>query len=1093
MRRRDIIALTLIFVAIVLALVGVFALLNLVWLIVILVLVIVTIGTLIATSLSVYQQSYHTKLADKERSLEKSLGYKMNILETVLAAVQEREKREDASRRKRRSEENRIESLARTYLGNLLKAPEMSQVKILEMSVPIDLMSIYVRLRLHEETRPKSIHPALLIDEEASDPNSILRASLQEIGHNAGAAYDPDYAIDHFRRSVILGSPGAGKTTLLKYFALKCAKARLNQLPDTPIPVHIDLHRFANSDRTDLVHFAAAQWDDYGFPKTDALPYIVKNLQSGNALVLLDALDEALVGKDFGQAEESYTCITDAIRQLAEDYPLAFIVVTARTAGYQQRTPLMGFTELEILEFSSRDIEEFIVKWFNCYPVSFNKKPPDLIVELRKTSAIHTLASNPLLLVLIVLIYQRRGGNLPDQRAKLYKECVELLLERWEQDQKRQLFHEFKPEAKEYLLEDVAWYFHMQRRRYFPSDELLAVTAEFLPKISWGPEKNKVVIDEVSLDTGLLREWAKGWYAFLHLTLQEYFTALAADKKRDAGYKELLTHVEDPWWEEVILLYVSCAGDAGPFIEGLIDEKQYIDAATNPLFLPRLVLAGRCLAACSWLNKPALRDDITTRLLEELRHTPFSLVRQQLAESLAATDNDKLNGILIDMLTSDDDEPEVQVCVARALSMYANDAVVQELLPIVSNEQVGDEVRVSIVQALATSRRPTVASEFIKKLSVRWRMRDQVRSGIASALGPLIDSTSAAIEVVNLLREGHTPDIRCALVDALGASGVDPTVLVPALYSLYEDEKPGSPFYWHLAIALAVLGETAELSKLLSWLTKPSDNESGFDLYVSFKLDIIKALGTLRLTSLIPQFLLILPDERIHWEVRVGVASVLEAIGDRQIIPKLIRFVSQKEKIDSRVRAAIATIIGSLGDDTMVKPMLRLDIRPERDPRVYRSVVTAIGRLGEGAVVKDLFNWVVTDIDEVAWEADFTFNEDHRISVAERLNILDALQRLYMLSRLKEKDRVKLFEILLSLAKSGKEIDRTDSARREIQRQVIFMLPSTIREIAEKTRVETLLVQLLSDKEMLDDAHQALWMMRRRWPKDKDAVKTTIM
>src|SRR5690348_10677739 len=276
---------------------------------ILLVTAVVALLTLLATLLTFRESRLRIKVEEEREQLKEQIA--------AVEAAQEREKKEADSRRKRQSDEERREEFAQKYLKKLLKTPEMSQVKILEMSVPIDLMSIYVQLRLHQETRPKSIHPSLLLDQDANDPNIILRTSLQEMGHNAGVSYDPDYAIKHFKRSVILGSPGAGKTTLLKYLALKCATARHNQSPGAPIPVHIDLHHFANSGQVDLVQFAVTQWNDiYDFPKAHALPYLVENLQSGDALVLLDALDEALVGENFGQAEESYTRIMDAIRKL---------------------------------------------------------------------------------------------------------------------------------------------------------------------------------------------------------------------------------------------------------------------------------------------------------------------------------------------------------------------------------------------------------------------------------------------------------------------------------------------------------------------------------------------------------------------------------------------------------------------------------------------------------------------------------------------------------------------------------------------------------------------------------------------------------
>ena len=40
----------------------------------------------------------------------------------------------------------------------------------------------------------------------------------------------------------------------------------------------------------------------------------------------------------------------------------------------------------------------------------------------------------------------------------------------------------------------------------------------------------KAILDEIAAQYGLLKVQAHGWYGFLHLTLQEYFAALAATR-----------------------------------------------------------------------------------------------------------------------------------------------------------------------------------------------------------------------------------------------------------------------------------------------------------------------------------------------------------------------------------------------------------------------------------------------------------------------------------------------------------------------------------------------------------------------------------
>src|SRR5205823_1382411 len=107
-------------------------------------------------------------------------------------------------------------------------------------------------------------------------------------------------------------------------------------------------------------------------------------------------------------------------------------------------------------------------------------------------------------------------------------------------------------------------------------------------------------------------------YGFLHLTLQEYFTAQYATEQHQLD--ALLQHVGDPWWEEVILLYAGRTRDASPLLEYLMDEIQ------DDIFCTNLVLAGRCLAARPTIRNTALREEVTSRLFDKLLNTQYSLI-----------------------------------------------------------------------------------------------------------------------------------------------------------------------------------------------------------------------------------------------------------------------------------------------------------------------------------------------------------------------------------------------------------------------------------------------------------------------------------
>ncbi len=500
---------------------------------------------------------------------------------------------------------------------------------------------MFVRVRLHEEPKPGyELDPLLRLAAERRDPNDMMQASHRYLESRSSSAIDPDAAIRRYKRCVFVGDPGAGKTTLLKYLALRTVGKQLPDIPD--IPIHIELNAFATSGYSDLLDFAATTWEDrYSFPKADARAYMDEKLHGGNAILLLDALDETVAGITLEEAEVSYKRAWDAIMKLITPSP---IVVTARKAGYYQHARLTGFTELEVLDFRPEDIEQFVHNWFACSPKPRKgTSAHDLNAKFARNARLQALAANPLLLSLIVIVYEDQLA-LPEKRAKLYERCVETLLSKWDSSRKIIRRREFESEKKRQLLTEIAWHFHCLGQRYFAESELLNVIAGFLPAIGLPANQRMRVLEEITAENGLLKEQAKHWYGFLHLTLQEYFTALYITDNQQLS--TLLSHLGDPWWEEVLLLYAGQTSDATPLFQELIG----FDTQTplqDDIFSTRLILAGRCLTARPTIRNTTLRPMIIERLFGELQQTPYSLTREQVANTLAEIGGAEINERLV--------------------------------------------------------------------------------------------------------------------------------------------------------------------------------------------------------------------------------------------------------------------------------------------------------------------------------------------------------------------------------------------------------------------------------------------------------------
>nr|WP_162179603.1 NACHT domain-containing protein [Thermogemmatispora carboxidivorans] len=522
------------------------------------------------------------------------------------------------------------------YRRALLGDRSLTLLQVLGMRTAFPIERIYIRLRLHEKPEIRYLGPEE--QGEQFDHLHVRRRQRRRLERRFGEALEPQEAVHRHSRCVILGDPGAGKTTLLRHLAICILRGEAPALP--PVPIYLSLNAFAASGQENLLTYAVwrltRDYRDYGLEEEEVALYLRTRLEEGKTLFLLDALDETLIGESPEEAGQSYRRVVEAVQRLANR---SAVVVTARRAGYRLHRRLTGFDELDVLDFRQQEIEQFVQRWFaqegNGRPEA-RAEGKRLLDELLQQPHLLTLAANPLLLTLIVLLYEE-SGELPARRAALYRECVTLLLERWDRERNIRRMGSpvhLRPDHHRHLLYELAWHMHARGWRYAPRAALEEWIAEFLPRLwqTGGPDLARQVLEALSDDSGLLREQGQDLYGFLHLTLQEYCAACYVSES--GSVELLLPYLGDPWWEEVTLLYAGAVNDATPLFRALLHDSK--KAPPEDLFHSKLLLAGRCLLAQPLLrDRPELRYELPKRLLDELERTPYSLMEKKLVEILA--------------------------------------------------------------------------------------------------------------------------------------------------------------------------------------------------------------------------------------------------------------------------------------------------------------------------------------------------------------------------------------------------------------------------------------------------------------------------
>nr|MDZ8209531.1 signal transduction protein [Dendronalium sp. ChiSLP03b] len=144
---------------------------------------------------------------------------------------------------------------------------------------------------------------------------------------------------------------------------------------------------------------------------THASATVEKLLKQGKALVLLDGLDEV--------REEDTKRVLRQIREFSDLFHANQFVITCRIAAKEYT--YQSFTEVEMADFNEKQIAIFAQNWFQLTdPV----KSQRFIQKLKENKPIQELASSPLLLTLLCLVFGD-SGDFPANRSELYQEGLD--------------------------------------------------------------------------------------------------------------------------------------------------------------------------------------------------------------------------------------------------------------------------------------------------------------------------------------------------------------------------------------------------------------------------------------------------------------------------------------------------------------------------------------------------------------------------------------------------------------------------------------------------------------------------------------------
>jgi len=381
-------------------------------------------------------------------------------------------------------------------------------------------------------------------------------------------------------RLVILGDPGSGKSTFLQFLTLSLTGHLIN--PESSwmtelqkqgweqgeyIPVVVTLRDFAQDVPAGTMTGGANLLFDHierqlARPRLEAcFPALLEALENGSALVLLDGLDE----------------VPDERRDLIRQTIIDFIqrnhrgnryIVTCRILSYTQEAwKLPGMTEETIAPFDEDQIANFVRAWYTALaelreidPATAVRRAKELIAEM-ENEQVGKIAQNPMLLTVMAIVHNHQGA-LPKEIARLYQDCVNLLMQKWRPTAATSLMTALgvRDVDLDQMLEQIAYKAHSKQAEWQGAADIPEYEIIGIARMRLGNDLNKAGIfcDYVEKQAGLLigrGQVAAGWrvFSFPHRTFQEF---LAGRWAANNDFPEIAPELAERGanWREALML-----------------------------------------------------------------------------------------------------------------------------------------------------------------------------------------------------------------------------------------------------------------------------------------------------------------------------------------------------------------------------------------------------------------------------------------------------------------------------------------------------------------------------------------------------------
>lgn len=469
-------------------------------------------------------------------------------------------------------------------------------------------------------------------------------------------------------RLLLTGEAGSGKSVAMGFIAREIWKIEREKILLPIFLTFTDIKKVETNEEFENIIICILEKYQFERSKKNqrAENYVQENLYKGNILLLLDGLDELEKSTRFE--------IARFLNQYFRTFPQIPFVISCRNAVWKQNKtifPSLDFERIVMADFTSYEIQKFISKW------NFTgKKTLAQLSNLINTKIyLRNIATNPLMLNIIVFIYIQSGQTLPGNRMKFYNECIEALIKKWDNHGECQL----DAVDKRSILSRLAYEHITDIRKTdqnISKEKILQVIEDEMRCLARPIEKREQMLIEI-VQNEFLIELPSNTYKFQKRTFMEYFAANYFLKKQETGKLLKFYSIDNGKWQETLAFYCGLANIEmldeilnylkNDFIK--TKEEKEIDTFIFKVLVESERVKTKTANEILCLAKKYLSENIHAKIIEQLGY---------IATNINWSYSTKAKEILIKLLCKDLSNSDLQKIVFALI--YQKDTFIQKFM-----------------------------------------------------------------------------------------------------------------------------------------------------------------------------------------------------------------------------------------------------------------------------------------------------------------------------------------------------------------------------------------------------------------------------